>query len=159
MVATLVISERLEKRAEVTLTTFPPPIFAGTTSVSRFHVFLPPPRGNASGGLYMGLFRLSWAIWSSRDSRDRQHRRHDGQTALDGAAWLGPAPPMLVWDVVAPSRASSSHVYSQVKIWTPEKASVNLSLGKSLKHQNTQNMYFLFCRVITKIRKINKKSP
>jgi hypothetical protein len=155
MLAVLVISERLKKRAEVTPTMFPLPIFAGTTSVPWFHVFLPPPRGNALGGLYMGLFRLSWAIWS----RDGLHRRHDGQTALGGAAWLGPTPPMLLWDVVAPSRASSSHVYSQVKIWTLEKASVNLSLGKSLKHQNTQNMYFLFCRVIAKIRKIDRKSP
>jgi hypothetical protein len=36
-------SERVEKRPGVTPTVFPPPIFAGTTSVSMFHVS-PPPR-------------------------------------------------------------------------------------------------------------------
>jgi hypothetical protein len=33
-----------------------------------------------------------------------------------------------------------------------EKSQVNLSLGRFLKCKNAQNMVFLFCRVITKIR-------
>jgi hypothetical protein len=41
----------------------------------------------------------------------------------------------------------------------PEKASVNLNSGRSLKRQNTQKRYFLFCGVITKIRGIDVKSP
>jgi hypothetical protein len=57
MVAVLVISVRLEKRPGVTLVAFPPPIFAGTTSVSLFCVSPPPPQGNASRGLYIGVFR------------------------------------------------------------------------------------------------------
>jgi hypothetical protein len=43
----------------VTLTSFPPPIFAVTTSVSVFCVSPPPPLGNTEGGLYIGIFRLS----------------------------------------------------------------------------------------------------
>jgi hypothetical protein len=31
-------SERVEKRLEVTPTVFPPPMFAGTSSISLFHV-------------------------------------------------------------------------------------------------------------------------
>jgi hypothetical protein len=34
-------SERVEKISEATPVAFPPPIFAGTTSVSVFHVFPP----------------------------------------------------------------------------------------------------------------------
>jgi hypothetical protein len=60
---------------------------------------------------------------------------------------------------VAPSLASSSHTASQVKIGMPEKASVNLNSGRSLKCQNTQKRYFLFYGVITKIRGIDVKSP
>jgi hypothetical protein len=52
-----VMSERLEKRPRATPAVFPPPIFARTTSISWFRVSPPPPRGNASGGLYIGVFR------------------------------------------------------------------------------------------------------
>jgi hypothetical protein len=65
---------------------------------------------------------------------------------------------MLVWAQLAPSHASSSHTASQVKIGTPEKALVKSS-GRSLKRQNTKNRYFLFCRVITKIRGVDGKCP
>jgi hypothetical protein len=41
----------------------------------------------------------------------------------------------------------------------PEKLQVNLSSGRFLKRKNTQNRVFLFCRVITKIRGIDGKSP
>jgi hypothetical protein len=61
--------------------------------------------------------------------------------------------------MVAPSHASSSQVYSRVKIGMPEKASINMNSGRSLKCQNTQNMYFMFYKVITKIREIDGKSP
>jgi hypothetical protein len=40
-----------------------------------------------------------------------------------------------------------------------EKFQVNLSSGRSLKRQNTQNTIFLLCRVITKIRGVDGKSP
>jgi hypothetical protein len=46
-----------------------------------------------------------------------------------------------------------------VKILMPEKSQVNLSPGRSLKHKNTQNKVFLFCRVIIKIRGIDTKYP
>jgi hypothetical protein len=52
MVAVLVMLERLEKRPRATLAEFSPPIFAGTASISWFHVSPPPPQGNASGSLY-----------------------------------------------------------------------------------------------------------
>jgi hypothetical protein len=73
-------------------------------------------------------------------------------------ARVGHVPPLLVWAQVAPSLASSSQVYSQVKIGTPEKSPIYLSSGRSLKHQNTQNRYFMFGRIITKIRGIDGKS-
>jgi hypothetical protein len=38
---------------------FPPPIFAGTSSVFVFRVSLPPPLGNAKGGLFIVVFRSS----------------------------------------------------------------------------------------------------
>jgi hypothetical protein len=56
MVVVLVMLERLEKRPRVNSASFPPPIFVGTTSILWFHVSPPPPRGNASVGLYIGLF-------------------------------------------------------------------------------------------------------
>jgi hypothetical protein len=62
MAAVLVMSERLEKRPGVTLAAFPPPIFARTASILWFRVSLPPPRGNALGDLYKGIFRSSWLI-------------------------------------------------------------------------------------------------
>jgi hypothetical protein len=71
----------------------------------------------------------------------------------------GTLPPGLVWAQVAPSHASSSHVGSQVKILMPEIASLNLSSGTSMKHQNTQNRCFLLCRVITKMSVIDGKFP
>jgi hypothetical protein len=45
------------------------------------------------------------------------------------------------------------------KILTLKKSQVNLSLGRFLKRKNTENRVFLFCRVITKIRGIDGKSP
>jgi hypothetical protein len=51
---------------------------------------------------------------------------------------LGPMPHVFVWALVAPSRTSSSHTASHVKILMSEKAWVNLSSGRFLKHQNTQ---------------------
>jgi hypothetical protein len=48
---------------------------------------------------------------------------------------------------------------SHDKIIMPKKSQVNLSPGRSVKRKNTQNRVFLFCRVITKIRGIDGKSP
>jgi hypothetical protein len=48
--------------------------------------------------------------------------------------------------------ASSSHIVAPGKILTPEKSSLRLSSGRSLKRKNTQTRCFLLCRVITKIR-------
>jgi hypothetical protein len=80
---------------------------------------------------------------------------------LDMVARLGPglAPPMLKWTLWPPSLTSCSPKGSCDKILTPEKSQVNLSSGRFLKHQITQNRVFLFCRVITKIRGIDGKSP
>jgi hypothetical protein len=132
------------------LVAFPPPFFAGSISVLWFHLFPPPPRGNTSGGLYIGLLRLRQSIWD----KDGRHRRHDGQTDLGGMAW----PARATWShliLVAPSCASSSHFVALGKIITPEKTSLRLSSKRSIKRKNTQNRCFLFCKVITQIRGIN----
>jgi hypothetical protein len=71
----------------------------------------------------------------------------------------GPTPPVLIWPLGLISLTSSPPGASRDKILTPKKSQVNLSLGRSLKRKNTQNRVFLFCRVITKIRGIDGKSP
>jgi hypothetical protein len=45
------------------------------------------------------------------------------RTKRTWVAWpgYGPAPPGHIWDQVAPSRSSSSHTASHVKIFTPKK--------------------------------------
>jgi hypothetical protein len=58
MLAVLVMSERFEKRPGMALAVLPPSIFACTAFISWFRVSLSPPRGNASGGIYIALFRL-----------------------------------------------------------------------------------------------------
>jgi hypothetical protein len=68
-------------------------------------------------------------------------------------------PPVLVWPLGPISLTSSSPGGSHDKILMPEKSQVNLSLERFLKRKNTQNRVFLFCRVITKIRGIDGKSP
>jgi hypothetical protein len=55
MVAVLVMSEMFEMRPGTAPIAFPPPIFAGSTSVSWFHVSPPPSRDNALGSLYIGF--------------------------------------------------------------------------------------------------------
>jgi hypothetical protein len=49
MVSMVLMSERLEKHPGATPTVFTPPIFAGTASISVFHVSPPPPLGNTKG--------------------------------------------------------------------------------------------------------------
>jgi hypothetical protein len=66
---------------------------------------------------------------------------------------------MLVWPLGLVSLTSSSPGDSHGKILMPEKSQVNSSPGRFLKRKNTQNIVFLFCRVITKIRGIDEKSP
>jgi hypothetical protein len=56
MVAVLVMLKRLEMRPGTAPTMFPLPIFAGSASVSWFHVSQPPLREKASdGSLYSGF--------------------------------------------------------------------------------------------------------
>jgi hypothetical protein len=79
-------------------------------------------------------------------------------------AWVarpvqGPMPPVLVWPLGSILLTSSSLDGSRDKLLTPKISQVNLSLGRFLKHKNTQNKVFLFCRVITKIRGVDGKSP
>jgi hypothetical protein len=52
MVAILVMSERLEKRPEMAPAMFPPPIFAGSASISWFQVSPPPPHENTSVSIF-----------------------------------------------------------------------------------------------------------
>jgi hypothetical protein len=49
MVAVLVMLERLDKRPGATPAELPPPIFAGTASISWFHISTQPLCENASG--------------------------------------------------------------------------------------------------------------
>jgi hypothetical protein len=63
-----------------------------------------------------------------------------------------PVPPVLKWASWPPLLTSCASEGSHNKILTLKKSQVKLSLGRSLKRINTQNMVFLFCRVITKIR-------
>jgi hypothetical protein len=79
-------------------------------------------------------------------------------------AWVarpgqGLMPPMLVWPMGPILLTSSSRDGSHDKILTLKKSHLNLSSGRFLKCKNTQNRIFLFCRVITKIRGIDGKSP
>jgi hypothetical protein len=46
-------SERVEKRPRATPAAFPPPIFAGTASVSVFHVSPPPHFAIVEGGVFI----------------------------------------------------------------------------------------------------------
>jgi hypothetical protein len=45
----MLMSERVDKCPGATLAAFPPPIFAGTTTVSLFHISLLSPLGNIEG--------------------------------------------------------------------------------------------------------------
>jgi hypothetical protein len=59
VVMMVLMSERVEKHPRVTSAAFPPPIFAGTTSVYVFHVSPLPPITIVESGLYIGIFRSS----------------------------------------------------------------------------------------------------
>jgi hypothetical protein len=101
MVAVL---KRLEKQPRVTLVAFSPPIFTGSASVLSFCVSLPPPRENASRGIYIGL--LDQAERSRAKTNDiRGSRAKRSWVARIG---MGHVPPMLFWALVAHSRVSSS---------------------------------------------------
>jgi hypothetical protein len=71
----------------------------------------------------------------------------------------GPVPPVLVCPLGLVSLTSSPKGASRGKLLTPKKSQVSLSLGRSLKCKSMQNRVFLFCRVIIKIRGIDRKSP
>jgi hypothetical protein len=51
----------------------------------------------------------------------------------------GPVPPSIVWASWPPSLTSCALDSSRDKTLTPEESQVNLSLGRFLKCQNTQN--------------------
>jgi hypothetical protein len=93
IVVMVVMSERLEKRPGATPTTFLPPIFTRIASIYVFCVSPPPPRENALWGLYIVVFRSSWAVWDE----DGRHQRSEVQTNLGGTPGQGPRPHGLVW--------------------------------------------------------------
>jgi hypothetical protein len=136
-VTVVLMLERVEKRLGATPAAFPPPIFAGTASISVFRVSPLPSDRNHRGSLYIGVFRSDWV---SRDE-DGQHRRSEAQTSMGGATWLGVAPPVLKWASWPSSLTSCAPGASRGKILTTEKSQVNLSLGRSLKRKNTQNRF------------------
>jgi hypothetical protein len=68
---------------------------------------------------------------------------------------LGPAPPVLVWPSWPPSLTSCAPEGSRNKILMLKKSQVSLNSVRFLKHKNTQNRVFMFCRVIIKIRGID----
>jgi hypothetical protein len=55
----VLMSERVEKRPEVTPAAFPHPIFTETASISVFRVSPPLHLAIIEGGLYIGIFRSS----------------------------------------------------------------------------------------------------
>jgi hypothetical protein len=67
---------------------------------------------------------------------------------------MGPA-----WASWPPSLTPCAPRVSHDKILTPKKSQINLSWGRLLKHENTQNGVFLSFGVIIKIRGIDGKSP
>jgi hypothetical protein len=114
------------------------------------------PHENAlGGGLYIDIFTSSWVVWDE----DGRHRSLDSQMAPGGAAWPRAHATSARWSSWPTSLTSCSLKGSHDKILMPEKSQINLSLGRFLKRQNTQNNVFLFCRVITKIRGTDGKSP
>jgi hypothetical protein len=76
--------------------------------------------------------------------------------------WRGLAravPPGIFWRSWPPSLTSCALDGSHDRILMPKKSQVKFSSGRSPKRQNTQKRVFLFCRVITKIRGVDGKSP
>jgi hypothetical protein len=147
-------SERVGKRPGATPTAFPPLIFTGIASISVFRVSPPPVDCDHRGGLYIGIFRSGWAS----GHKDGWHRRSQAQTSLGGAARPGSR---ATWSrpLCLVSLTSWSPGVSHDKILTLQKFQVNLSSGRFLELKNTQNRVFLSCRVITKTKGIDGKSP
>jgi hypothetical protein len=108
------------------------------------------------GGLYIDIFLGQAEHLETKMDGIGGPRPKQGWVAWPG--W-GPMPPPPVWPPGLVSLTSSPPCASRGKTFTPKKSQVNLSPGRSLKHKSTQNRVFLFCRVITKIRGINGKSP
>jgi hypothetical protein len=155
MVEVLVMSERLEKRLRMPPVAFPPQIFAGSTSILCFRVSTPPPHENASGSLFIGV--LGQARQSEIKTNDIRGSRYKRARVVRPR--LGPAPPVIVWALLALSCASSSHALYSTKIITPKKSWSWLSFRRSLKLENTEKTSFLFYRVINQIKGIDGKSP
>jgi hypothetical protein len=103
-------SERVEKRPGATPATFPPPIFAGIASVSVFCASLLPVIAIIKGGLYIGVFRSSWA--SRR--KDGWQRRSQAQTSLGGTTWPGAR---ATWSHLAPGPHLVDFLISRCFSW------------------------------------------
>jgi hypothetical protein len=138
MVEVLVMSERLEKRLRMPPVAFPPQIFAGSTSILCFRVSTPPPHENASGSLFIGV--LGQARQSEIKTNDIRGSRYKRARVVRPR--LGPAPPVIVWALLALSCASSSHALYPRKIITPKKSCSCLSFKRSLKLENTEKNEF-----------------
>jgi hypothetical protein len=70
----------------------------------------------------------------------------DTTAKRDRVAWpgQGDAPPVLFWASWPPSLTSCASNAFRDKMLTLEKSQVNLSSGRSLKFQNTQNRFSCF---------------
>jgi hypothetical protein len=148
MMAVLVMLERLEKRQRGASGSVSSSNLSWNSLCFVVSCFSAASSRERLQRVSIGLFRSSWAIWSE----DRRHRRHKGQTSYGGAArdgsratyaCLGPGGPLQYFFISG---------FFLCKKFHARKSSVNLSSGRSLKHQNTQKRCFLFRRVITKIR-------
>jgi hypothetical protein len=88
----VLMSNRVEKRPGVTPTAFPAPIFAGTTSVSMFHVS-PLPRIANTEGVFILVFL--------GQAKCQETKMDDIGAPRLKQAWVvrpraGPAPPGLI---------------------------------------------------------------
>jgi hypothetical protein len=146
-------SKRVEKRPGATPAAFPPPILAGIASVLCFSI-ASSQTVEGAGSLYRHFY-----VKLSIQGRRLTALEARGPNGLGWHNLAGAAPPCLVWPLGLISWTSCAIGASHGKILTPEKSQINLSLGRFLKHKSTQNRVNLFCRVITKIRRIDGKSP
>jgi hypothetical protein len=118
-VSMVLMLKKLEKRLGVTLKVFPPPIFAGTTSVSMFCVSPLPPVGNAEGGVFIYAFLGQAAHQETKMDNIGALRLKRAWVARPG---LGPMPPGLIWPSWPTSLTSCAPEGSCDKILTPEKS-------------------------------------
>jgi hypothetical protein len=148
-------SEMVEKHPRVTPAAFPHPIFAGTASVSVFCVSPPPRLGIVEEGLYIGILGQAEYLGAKINGVGGSSR----QRVWVARPSLVAAPHALIRPLCLVSLTYFPLGASRDEILTPQKSWINLSSARLLKLKNMQNRVFLFCRVITKIRGIDGKSP